>query len=88
MKVTIDRGLCNHVLSECEQCFARFIRNPQGEDRFCITEYVEDDEANLTLTLRYDGHEEVLVLTPAERERVANEGWSQFVNVPPSFYRT
>jgi hypothetical protein len=87
MKVTIDRGLCNHVLSECEACFARFIRNPQSEDRYCITEYIDDDDPNLTLTLRYDGREEVLVLSPDQRERVANEGWSQFVKIPPKFYR-
>jgi hypothetical protein len=87
MKVTIDRSLCNHVLPECEACFARFIRNPQSEDRYCITEYQEDNDPDLTLTLRYDGREEVLVLTPEQREMVANEGWSQFVKVKPSFYR-
>ncbi|MBM2850388.1 MAG: uncharacterized protein HW418_3330 [Anaerolineales bacterium] len=87
MKVTIDRRLCNHVLSECEQCFARFVKNPMGEDRYCITEYVEDSDPILHLTLRYDDYEEVLVLTPEQREQVANEGWSKFVKVPPKFYR-
>jgi hypothetical protein len=54
MKVTIDRSLCNHVLSECEQCFARFVRNPQGVDRPCITDHVEDGDPILHLTIRYD----------------------------------
>jgi hypothetical protein len=87
MKVTIDRKLCDHVLPECERCFARFVRNPEGEDRSCITDYVEDDDPMLTLTLKYDGLEEVLVLSAEERELVASEGWSSFVKVPPKFYR-
>ncbi len=87
MKVTIDRNLCDHVLSECEQCFARFVRNPEGEDRPCISEYVEDGDPTLVLTVRYDGHEEVLLVPPEERELVASTGWSQFVSVPPSFFR-
>ena len=53
MKVTIDRNLCTHVLPECERCFARFVRNPQGEDRLCITKYVEDDDPILYLTHRF-----------------------------------
>jgi hypothetical protein len=87
MKVTIDRRLCDHVLSECEQCFAHFIKNPMGTDRYCIVEYEEDDDPILHLTLRYDGYEEVLHLTPEQREEVANEGWSKYVKVPPKFYR-
>jgi hypothetical protein len=87
MKVTIDRQLCNHALPECEACFARFIRNPQGVDRACITEYVEDDDPTFTLTLKYDGLEEVLELSPQDRELVASEGWSSFVKVPPKFLR-
>lgn len=87
MKVTIDRGLCTHVLSECERCFARFVSNPEGVDRSCITDFIEDDDTVLTLTLKYDGLEEVLMLTPEQRALVATEGWSQFVKVKPRFYR-
>jgi hypothetical protein len=87
MKVTIDRSLCDHVLPECERCFARFIHDPESVDRTCITEYVEDGDPTLTLTLRYDGLEEVLVLSPQEREAVAADGWSKYVKVPPRFYR-
>ena len=87
MKVTIDRGLCTHALSECERCFARFVSNPEGVDRSCITEYVEDSDPILTLTLKYDGVEEILHLTPEQRQVVANEGWSQFVKVRPRFYK-
>ncbi len=87
MQVTIDRNLCDHVLSECERCFARFIRNPEGEDRACIVEYVEEANPLLRLTLRYDGQEEVLIIPPEKRELVADEGWSNFVKVKPKFYR-
>jgi hypothetical protein len=87
MKVTIDRSLCDHVLPECERCFARFLRNPLGEDRYCITDYVENDDELLTLTLKYDGLVEVLQLSPEQRELVANDGWSRFVKVQPKFYR-
>jgi hypothetical protein len=87
MKVTIDRNLCDHVLPECERCFARFVRYPEGEDRLCITEYVDDGDPTLTLTLRYDDQEEVLVVPPDQRELVISEGWSSFVKVPPKFYR-
>jgi len=87
MKVTIDRNLCDHVLSECERCFARFVRNPLGEDRPCITEYIDDGDPTLYLTIKYDRQEEVLVLSPEQRELVASEGWSQFVKVGPEFYR-
>ena len=87
MKVTIDRSLCDHVLPECERCFARFLRNPLGEDRYCITDYVENGDELLTLTLKYDGLVEVLQLSPEQREQAANQGWSQFVKVQPKFYR-
>ncbi len=87
MKVTIDRSLCDHVLPECERCFARFLRNPLGEDRYCITDYVENDDELLTLTLKYDGLVEVLQLSPEQRELAANDGWSRFVKVQPKFYR-
>ncbi len=87
MKVTINRGLCNHVLPECERCFARFVSNPEGGEKACITEYVEDDSPVLTLTLQYDGLEEVLIIPPEQRELIASEGWSNFVKIPPKFYR-
>jgi hypothetical protein len=87
MKVTIDRSYCDHVLPECERCFARYVRSPDGPDRPCITEYVEDGDPILHLTVRYDGLEETLFVTPEARERVILDGWSHYVRVPPKFYR-
>jgi hypothetical protein len=87
MRVTLDRSLCDHVLPECERCLGRFLKDPQSVDRPCIVEYVEDGDPLLHLTVRYDGLEETLVLTPAQREVVAMDGWSGFVKVTPRFYR-
>lgn len=87
MKVTVDRRLCDHVLPECERCFGNFIRDPEGEDRCCITDYVDDGNPTLALTLKYDGCEEMLMLSPEERYAVAMDGWSRFVKVEPQFYR-
>jgi hypothetical protein len=87
MKLTMDRSLCNHVLSKCESCFARLMVNPLGEDRHCITEYVPDDDETIYLTLKYDGNVQQLTLSPADRELVATLGWSRFVDVLPRFYR-
>jgi hypothetical protein len=63
------------------------MNDPEGVDRVCITDYVEDEDEALTLTLRYDGLEEVLVLSPEQRHVVAVDGWSNYVKVPPKFYR-
>ncbi len=87
MRMTVDRGLCNHALPECERCFARMMVPPLGADRHCVTLFEEDGDPVLHLTLRYDGHEQHLDLSPDDREMVANLGWSQFVEVMPNFYR-
>jgi len=87
MKMTIDRSLCNHVLNECERCFGRLILNPLGEDRHCVTDFVDDGDETMVLTLMYDGRTEILHLSPDDRALVANLGWSQFVEVMPDFYR-
>ncbi len=87
MKMVMDRSLCDHQLPKCERCFARLLVNPFGEDRHCITEFVDDGDPTLYLKLLYDGNEQDLVLSPEERELVANLGWSEFVDVMPNFYR-
>jgi len=58
-----------------------------GEDRYCITDYEEDRDETLHLTLKYDGLVEKLHLSPEQRALAASEGWSQFVTVEPKFYR-
>ncbi len=88
MKMSIDRDLCNHVLPECERCFARMMVNPLGEDRPCVTLFEDDGDPTLYLTIAYDSNQrQDLVLEPEERALVANLGWSEFVETMPQFYR-
>ncbi|HBY97432.1 MAG: hypothetical protein M5U01_03900 [Ardenticatenaceae bacterium] len=85
MRITMERDLCTTVLPACEECFATFVLHDCYPDRACITEVVDDGQAEVTLTLRYEGHEETLVITDENRELLAYEGWSQFVHTAPAF---
>ena len=67
MKVTIDRNICDASLNSCEHCFSFFIQNPEGVDRYCIIEQVEDGSDKMTLTMLTDGLERTLVLDDKER---------------------
>lgn len=87
MKVTIDRNICNASLNACEHCFSFFAQHPYGVDRYCIVEQVEDGSDDMTLTLRTDGTERVVVLDEAKRQQVALDGWSSLVDFVPKFYR-
>jgi ferredoxin len=87
MKVTIDRNICDAALNACEHCFSIFAQNPQGVDRYCIVEQLDDGSEVLTLTLRTDGVEKSLVLDHAQRQMVATEGWASLVDFIPNFYR-
>ncbi len=87
MKVTIDRNICGASLNACEHCFSFFVQYPEGVDRYCIVEEVEDGSDKLTLKLLSDGLERTLVLDDQDRELVATEGWSSLVDFVPKFYR-
>jgi hypothetical protein len=87
MKVTIDRNICGASLNACEHCFSFFAQHPEGVDRYCIVEQVEDGSKDLTLTIRTDGREKTVVLDDAQREMVVTEGWSSLVDFVPKFYR-
>ena len=87
MKVTIDRNLCDASLNACEHCFSFFVEHPEGVDRYCIIEQVEDGSDKLTLTLLTDGLERTVVLDEQERELVAMDGWSSLVDFVTRFYR-
>ena len=87
MKVTIDRNICGASLNACEHCFSFFVQHPEGVDRYCIVEQVEDGSDVLTLRLLTDGQERTLALDKAQRELVVTEGWSSLVDFVPKFYR-
>jgi len=70
MKVTINRNICGASLNACEHCFSFFAQHPEGVDRYCIVEQVEDGSDLLTLKLLTDNTERTLVLDEKQRELV------------------
>jgi hypothetical protein len=47
----------------------------------------DDGSETLTIYLRSNDHEEMVVIPPEMRELVAYEGWSKFVDFEPGFRR-
>ena len=88
MKVFIDRDLCDASLPFCQRCSAAFIRNPQGEDRLCIREIVDDGKDTLTLHMKTDGREIEIELTDEMRELASVEGWEILADFDPALFRT
>jgi hypothetical protein len=87
MRVTIDRRLCSGSLSFCERCFGIFVTTPQGAERACVTEMHDDGSELLTLRLISAEGEDTLTLAPADAQAVALDGWPQYVQFEPDFYR-
>jgi hypothetical protein len=87
MKVTINRNICGASLNACEHCFSFFAQHPEGVDRYCIVEQVDDGSNLLTLTLLTDNQERTVVLDEQQREAVAMDGWASLVDFVPKFYR-
>ncbi len=87
MKVLIDRDLCNATLPYCQRCSATFIRYPEGTDRLCIRDVVDDGRESLTLHLITDGRELDIELTEAQQELAAVEGWEALADFDPALFR-
>ena len=87
MRITIDRRLCTGSLSFCERCFGIFVTTPEGVDRACVTEMHDDGSELLTLRLISAEGEDTLTLAPADAQAVALDGWPQYVQFEPDFYR-
>lgn len=88
MKVIIDRDLCDTNLSFCQRCSAAFIRNPEGTDRPCIREIIEDGKDTLTLKMFSDGRTVELELTDEQRDLASVEGWESLVDFDPALFRS
>lgn len=88
MKVIIDRNLCNSSLGFCQRCSAAFFRHPEGEDRLCIMDIIDDGKDTLTLEMVTDGRHLELELTEEDRELAAVEGWEALVDFDPALFRT
>lgn len=88
MRVVIDRDLCDASLPYCQRCSAAFIRYPQGVDRHCIREVIDDGSELLTIEMKTDGRELVLELTEEERAIASIEGWEVLADFDPALFRT
>lgn len=85
MKVWINRDKCESSLSACLSCFGQLVRTGVP-DRGCIMDHEDDGSEDMTVFMFSDGEEREPILIPEEdRELVAYEGWTEFVNWEPSF---
>jgi hypothetical protein len=75
-------------LSFCQRCSAAFIRYPEGTDRPCIRDIVDDGSDLLTIEMKTDGRRLVLELTEEERDLAAVEGWEALADFDPALFRT
>lgn len=87
MKVIIDRDLCNASLPFCQRCSATFIRYPQGSDRLCIRDIIDDGTELLTLQLFTDGRELHITLSEEQQELASVEGWEALADFDPALFR-
>jgi hypothetical protein len=85
MKVWIDRDKCEASLSACLSCFGQFVRTGVP-DRGCILNFEEDSSEDLIVYMHSEGVDREPIFIPAkDRELVAYEGWTEFVNWEPAF---
>ena len=80
MQIMMTPGLCSSEFSPtggsfCESCFARFLMRPGQTDLPCFTAVYDDGAEEQSLTMSYGNHQEHLLLSDAERERLAYGGW-------------
>jgi hypothetical protein len=89
MKVIIDRGLCDTNLAFCQRCSAAFIRFPEGVDRHCIRDIIDDGQGDiLTIEMKTDGRVLEITLTDEERELASVEGWEALADFDPALFRS
>lgn len=89
MHVKINRDICPAHLAFCERCLGKFLREPLGYDRRCFS-FLEDDgnDEILTVELHTGENDVVLKLNEEQRELIAAEGWSYFVEFEVPQYRS
>ncbi len=87
MKVIIDRDLCDASLPFCARCSAAFIRYPEGSDRLCIRDIIDDEKETLTIVLKTDDRTLEIELSEEERELASVEGWEALADFDPALFR-
>ena len=88
MKVIIDRDLCDANLSFCQRCSAAFIRYPEGTDRLCVRDVIDDGKDTLTLKMFSDGRTIEVELTDEQRDLASVEGWEALADFDPALFRS
>ncbi len=88
MRVIMDRDLCDANLAFCQRCSAAFIRYPEGSDRHCIREIIDDGSDLLTIEMKTDGRQLVIQLSEEDRELASVEGWEALADFDPALFRT
>jgi hypothetical protein len=88
MRVVIDRDMCDASLPFCQRCSAAFIRYPEGTDRQCITDIVDDGSDLLTIEMRTDNRLIEIQLSEEERELASVEGWEALADFDPALFRS
>lgn len=88
MRVIIDRDLCDASLMFCQRCSAAFIRYPEGHDRMCIRDIIDDGKETLTIHMVTDNREMEIELTDEMRELASTEGWEVLADFDPALFRT
>lgn len=88
VKVVIDRNLCNSSLPFCQRCSAAFFRYPEGTDRLCIVDIIDDGNDLLTLKMITDNRVLEIELNDEELEMASVEGWEALADFDPALFRT
>jgi hypothetical protein len=86
MRIVMDRNTCTTVLPACEECFATFLLHECVPDRGCIVDVEDDGREETTLALRYGNNEAEIIITEENRELLAYNGWTAYVDVVPDFF--
>ena len=86
MRIVMERDTCKSILSACENCFASFLLSGCVPVRGCIMEVEDDGREETTLLVRYAGKEQQVVVTDENRELLAYDGWTRYVDEPPDFF--
>lgn len=87
MKVVIDRDLCDASLPFCARCSAAFIKFPEGSDRMCIQDVIEDGKDALTIEMHTDNRVLTIELTEEQRDLASVEGWEALADFDPALFR-
>lgn len=82
MKAIMNRALCNHHPTVCEDCFAQFLRTGELPAGGCITEIVDNGEPELVVKIVTGEQSGTLVVTNHNRDQVIYDGWMRFVRIP------